>query len=107
MRGSLIMLKPQLAALAGNLLLRTDSYKASHWLQYPPGTSRVFSYIESRGGVFSHGVFFGLQAFLREYLASPISRQDVEEAATLYAVHGEPFNTQGWLRLVEKRGGWM
>ncbi len=25
-----------------NLLLNTDSYKASHWLQYPPGTDATF-----------------------------------------------------------------
>ena len=33
-----------------NLLLDTDSYKASHWLQYPPGTDATFFYVESRGG---------------------------------------------------------
>ncbi len=33
-----------------NLILSTDSYKASHWLQYPPGTDHVYCYIESRGG---------------------------------------------------------
>jgi len=32
-----------------NLLLMTDSYKFTHWRQYPPGTERVYSYIESRG----------------------------------------------------------
>lgn len=31
-----------------NLLLMTDSYKSSHWLQYPEGTEYVSSYIESR-----------------------------------------------------------
>ena len=33
-----------------NLLLCTDSYKTSHWKQYPPGTEYVYSYFESRGG---------------------------------------------------------
>ena len=28
----------------------TDSYKASHWVQYPPGVSSMYSYFESRGG---------------------------------------------------------
>lgn len=32
-----------------NLILDTDSYKPSHYLQYPPNTSNVFSYIEARG----------------------------------------------------------
>ena len=36
----------------GNLLLNTDSYKASHWLQYPPGTDATFFYVESRGGLY-------------------------------------------------------
>jgi len=94
-------------SLGSNLLLRTDSYKVSHWMQYPPGTQKVFSYIESRGGLFSHSLFFGLQAYLREYLQTPVTRDDVDEAAALMAVHGEPFNREGWLRLIEKHGGLM
>ena len=93
------------AALGSNLLLRTDSYKVSHWKQYPPGTQTVFSYIESRGGAFSHSVFFGLQAHLREYLQKPVSLDDVEEAADIFALHGEPFNREGWRRLVDQHGG--
>ena len=49
-----------------NLLLNTDSYKASHWLQYPPGTDATFFYVESRGGLHDRTVFFGLQAILKE-----------------------------------------
>ena len=33
-----------------NIILQTDSYKVSHHLQYPSGTSYVYSYFESRGG---------------------------------------------------------
>ena len=36
-----------------NFLLRTDSYKFTHWKQYPPGTEHVYSYLESRGGLFA------------------------------------------------------
>lgn len=92
-------------SLGVNLLLRTDSYKASHWLQYPTGASRVHSYIESRGGAFPATVFFGLQAYLKEYLSRPVSRDDVEEAAAIYAAHGEPFNRAGWDLLIERHGG--
>ena len=67
--------------LGNNLLLRTDSYKVSHWMQYPPGTQTVYSYIESRGGIFSHSLFFGLQAYLREYLQTPVTRDDVARRA--------------------------
>ena len=31
-----------------NLILNTDSYKVSHFAQYPAGTTFVSSYIESR-----------------------------------------------------------
>ena len=99
------MLKPQLASIANNLLLRTDSYKASHWLQYPPGTQTVFSYVESRGGAFSHTLFFGLQAYLAEYLSRPVSRADIAQAVEFFAAHGEPFNESGWQLLVDKHQG--
>ena len=33
-----------------NIILNTDSYKPSHWFQYPPGTEKVFDYVEARGG---------------------------------------------------------
>jgi len=92
-------------ALGFNLLLRTDSYKASHWLQYPPGAKKVHSYIEARGGMFAGGVFFGLQAYLQEYLTRPITRDDVDEATAIFAAHGEPFNREGWLQIIERHGG--
>ena len=33
-----------------NILLLTDSYKVSHHVQYPPNTTKIYSYFESRGG---------------------------------------------------------
>ncbi len=51
-----------------NLVLQTDSYKFTHWKQYPPGTQYVYSYLESRGGMFPQTVFFGLQYYLLKYL---------------------------------------
>jgi len=42
-----------------NLILDVDSYKVSHWLQYPPETTAMYSYIESRGGKYPATVFFG------------------------------------------------
>jgi len=88
-----------------NLLLNTDSYKASHWLQYPPGTDATFFYVESRGGTYDRTLFFGLQAILKETLAKPITHADVDEARDLFAVHGEPFNEAGWRHIVDQHGG--
>ncbi|HEY0502033.1 MAG TPA: nicotinate phosphoribosyltransferase [Lysobacter sp.] len=88
-----------------NLLLNTDSYKASHWLQYPPGTDATFFYVESRGGTYDRTLFFGLQAILKETLARPITHADVDEARDLFAAHGEPFNETGWRYIVDHHGG--
>ncbi|KAF1009423.1 MAG: hypothetical protein GAK28_00060 [Luteibacter sp.] len=88
-----------------NLILNTDSYKASHWLQYPPGTDRTFFYVESRGGVYDKTVFFGLQAILKEWLATPVTHANVDEARDFFAAHGEPFNEAGWRRIVDVHGG--
>jgi nicotinamide phosphoribosyltransferase len=88
-----------------NPILNTDSYKASHYLQYPPATSHVFAYVESRGGLHPHTLFFGLQAILKREFLRPVTLRDIAEASELLAAHGEPFNQAGWLRLVEKHGG--
>lgn len=90
-----------------NLILMTDSYKASHFLQYPPGTTRLFGYLESRGGHYKETTFFGLQYILRRYLSQPITEIDVQEAAEFFKQHGEPFPEAGWRRVVEKHGGYI
>ncbi|MBB3824746.1 nicotinate phosphoribosyltransferase [Xanthomonas arboricola] len=88
-----------------NLLLNTDSYKASHWLQYPPGTDASFFYVESRGGVYDQTVFFGLQSILKEAINRPVTHADIDDAKALLAAHGEPFNEAGWRDIVDRLGG--
>lgn len=90
-----------------NPILNTDSYKPSHWLQYPPGTEKVYSYIESRGGVYDRTVFAGLQPYLKEYLSTPVTLEDVLEAEEFFKLHGEPFNKQGWLDMISDHGGYF
>ena len=59
-----------------NIILATDSYKVSHYKQYPPGTEYVYSYFESRGGKFDEICFFGLQYFVKRYLCGPVVTED-------------------------------
>ena len=91
--------------IARLLVLNTDSYKASHWLQYPPSTQTVFSYVEARGGTLPYTVFFGLQALLKEYFSKPVTAADVAFAAEVCAGHGVPFNREGWQHIVDAHGG--
>jgi nicotinamide phosphoribosyltransferase len=88
-----------------NLILNTDSYKLSHFLQYPPGTQVVNSYIEPRGGALRDVLFFGLQAFIRDYLSQPITAADIDEAEQLASAHVGVFNRDGWQQLVDRHGG--
>ncbi|HEU0278053.1 MAG TPA: nicotinate phosphoribosyltransferase [Rhodanobacteraceae bacterium] len=89
----------------GNLILNTDSYKASHWLQYPPGVDATFFYLESRGGEYERTLFFGLQSILKEYLSRPVTPAMVDEAQAFFTAHGEPFNAIGWRHVVDQHGG--
>lgn len=90
-----------------NIILATDSYKASHFGVFPPQTQRLHYYIESRGGLFPRTVAFGLQAFLKTYLTQPITRANIEEGAEFFAEHGEPFNREGWQHILDKHGGYL
>jgi len=93
--------------MKNNLVNLSDSYKYSHFLQYPKGTEIVHSYLESRGGKYDSVVFFGLQYILKEYLSKPITKADVEETAELCALHGEPFNKAGWMHIVDFHDGYL
>ncbi len=90
-----------------NRIIDTDSYKASHWLQYPPNTELVHSYLESRGSEreWRETVFFGLQYILKRYFLERFTQDMVEEAREVIIAHGEPFNYDGWTSLIRKHGG--
>jgi nicotinamide phosphoribosyltransferase len=88
-----------------NLILNTDSYKLSHYLQYPPRTRFISSYIESRGGAFRDVLLFGLQAFLKDYLSRPLTRADIDEAEAVAMAHVGVFNRAGWEHIVARHGG--
>ena len=90
-----------------NPILNTDSYKTSHFVQYPEGAEYVSSYIESRGGVYPNTVFFGLQMFIKQYLTKPITLGDIDEAEEICTEHGVPFNRAGWVHILEAHQGYF
>src|SRR5690606_25363474 len=92
---------------AKNLILKTDSYKLSHWKQYPNGMRKVYSYLESRGGKFPSTLFFGLQYFLKQLEGVVVTMEDVEEASAFAKAHfgTDIFNKEGWEYIVTRHGG--
>ena len=90
-----------------NIVLNSDSYKFSHFQQYPPGATRVSSYVESRGGEFDGTLFFGLQIFLQDYLSRPFAQEDIDEAEEFAGAHGVPFNKAGWQYILDVHDGYL
>ena len=93
--------------MKNNVLLNVDSYKVGMWAMYPPKTENVFSYIESRGGNHRELVFFGLQAFIKEYLLTPLTMQDVNEAVDIWKAHGLNVNEENLRKIVTKHNGYL
>ena len=90
-----------------NIISRTDSYKTSHYLQYPPGLTDMYSYISPRASTYTDIPFFGAQAFIKtKLLDDPITAEDVKYQARRAKLHGVPFNYDGWMRVVNKWGGY-
>jgi len=93
-----------------NPILATDSYKVSHYKQYPPGTKRVFSYFESRGrserfkqmGIPEHTVFFAALNYYLTDALRPVTREDLREAQEITEAHfGVPMlNSAGWEHII-------
>lgn len=90
-----------------NPILNSDSYKYSMFLQYPPKTTQVFSYVESRGGQHDSTIFFGLQYFIKTMMLTRITESMVHQAERMITLHGEPFNKEGWMYIVKNHNGYM
>jgi len=92
-----------------SFIRKTDSYKIGHWKQYPPGTSNIFSFFESRGGMFPETTFFGLQYILKRHFEGVVvTMKDIREAKKYFKLHfgnTNLFNEAGWKRIVEVHGG--
>ncbi|MFA6082205.1 MAG: nicotinate phosphoribosyltransferase [Patescibacteria group bacterium] len=95
--------------MSDNIILLTDSYKPTHGPQYPPRTQTIFSFYESRGGLFPETTFFGLQYLIKRYLLGQVvTEEKIEEA---YEVLGSHFgnsnymNRAGWEYILKAHGG--
>ncbi len=93
-----------------NPILNTDSYKLTHWWQYPPNTRHIYSYVESRGGMFDETMLAMLQYIIKSNFAGQVfTPDDVEEARRIAHAHfsgrAKTFNYEGFKSLYAKHGG--
>lgn len=85
------------------LLGATDSYKISHWPQYPDGHVKSEFYTESRGGKFDEIVTAGIN-YLCGLLSQGVTHAQVERANMLYKSHFgyDMLNYNGWMKLADR-----
>ena len=95
-----------------NLVLLGDAYKYSHAKFYEDNTTKIYSYLESRGGKFNETVFYGLQMFLKEYLEGvAIIQEELDEAyeylGTKFGVFGrdDVFDKSKFQYIIDVHGG--
>lgn len=92
-----------------NILLLADAYKYSHHKLYYPGTTKIYSYLESRGGQFDETIFFGLQYFLKYYLQGEVITTEKIDAAESVLLEvfsrNDVFDRSKFDYIVEKHGG--
>lgn len=94
--------------ILSNISLNTDGYKFSQYLQYPPNTTVIHSYGESRGSKYTDKMLYaGLQYFIKRNLMIPITHADIDFAAKVVKAYGAPFNEAGWRYIVDNHGGIM
>lgn len=91
----------------GNPIFDTDSYKLSHFTQYPEGTEYVSSYIEPRKAwdEIDRVLFFGLQAELMKLAGAIITQERLDEAAPFLKAHGFDIFVAGWQHIIDAHGG--
>ncbi|XP_057273832.1 nicotinamide phosphoribosyltransferase [Pezoporus wallicus] len=92
--------------------------KVTHYKQYPPNTSKVYSYFECREKKtensklrkvkYEETVFYGLQYILNKYLKGKVvTKEKIKEAKEVYREHfqDDVFNEKGWNYILEKYDG--
>lgn len=91
-----------------NFIIMTDSYKMTHHLLYPEFLRKVYSYMEPRGGDMPYTVFFGLQYYIKRYLAGRrITDEKIEDARQANIAHFgfDCFDDTMWKHIVKEHDG--
>lgn len=90
-----------------NIILANDAYKCSHLFVVRKDVTSATSYIEARSGYSDEIVFFGLQAYIREYLTKPVTMPDIDQAERYAKSAMIPFNRAVWERVVNEFFGYV
>lgn len=95
-----------------SIITTTDSYKFSHFNQYPPNVQNLFAYGEARrtknpDGIPNYTVFAGMQLIIDRHLSTPVTAADINHGRELARMHGVPFNEEGWQKVLRDHNGFL
>ncbi|AKF12756.1 nicotinate phosphoribosyltransferase [Sinorhizobium phage phiM7] len=90
-----------------NIIAATDCYKFSHPFVVRRDATSATSYIEARGGWTNEVVFFGIQAFIREYLNRRLTMKVIDREERKAKSAMVPFNRVMWERVVMEFDGFV
>lgn len=90
-----------------NFIRKTDSYKFTHWNQFPDDTTFAQYYIEARGGPYDKIFVGGIARLVKDLASVRITMEDVEETREMVHKHfgQDLFNYEGWKSIVTDYGG--
>jgi nicotinamide phosphoribosyltransferase len=96
--------------MLNKLVIDTDSYITSHYLQYPSDMKGMYSYLSARGResefpTTDHVLFFGLKSILTDMFSTPVTEKEVESIGKVMEAHGVPFPKKEWLYVARECGG--
>lgn len=105
--------------LTENFIIKSDSYKVTHFTQYPKGTSKIISYLEARGctpkdeqgnDLYSYATWFGEQyVLLRHFCGRQITHYKIDQAKMFFKGHFgvDLMNEAGWRYIVDNYDGYL
>jgi nicotinamide phosphoribosyltransferase len=94
--------------LLRNIITSSDAYKFSHPFVVRNDIDRATSYIEARKTAYTDEiVFFGLQAYIKEYLAKQLTMADIDTAERYAKSAMIPFARAVWERVVNEFDGYV
>lgn len=95
--------------LTDNPILKTDSYKLTHFTMLQPNAEGFYSYTEARlGAEHDFTLAFGFQAIVKKLVGSIITTEAINQAEAIAIAHmgsAKHFNRAGWEYIRDFHGG--
>lgn len=84
-----------------------DSYKLAMHKMYPPDTTEVYSFIESRGGIFDEIVAIGVRHFVLKFLDKQITENEYNELVAFFKLRPEGFDESKLRYIIDRHNGYL